>query len=188
MPSRKESQIVSNSLNLKKDINSNYKIQMSYNKEILHWFLKRRPLWVTITFSLKSFSIFINKNYILKNKKMVVKNWVKNIIIIIIKMTTNKCCICLEKENWPAFIHCHFCNEGMICCYCYDEYTNMIGNNYIKCPICNNFLISEIKRTIIIDALLYSYGIRNKNNLIKRWFYNYLSTDEFKLMGQTVPF
>ena len=81
-----------------------------------------------------------------------------------------RCCICYEKENEIACIVCDFCKDGVMCIDCYEDYVDTQNEYYLKCPCCRQLLISQIKNTIIKNALLYDMGIEYiKNKTIEEY-------------------
>jgi hypothetical protein len=96
------------------------------------------------------------------------------------------CCICMEEDNFYAFIHCNFCKEGMICCECECEYSSEYFE-HILCPICRNIYIDDYKKGVIIYGLLYYYDnihLYTNNKLITRWINNYIDTELFTIYNK----
>jgi len=89
-----------------------------------------------------------------------------------------KCCICLEYENKYACIQCNFCRDGIICCECMTEFEN--ETDIDRCPVCRSILISNSIKKIIINALIYEYGISLEYPVSKIFLENYYETDFFK--------
>ena len=96
-----------------------------------------------------------------------------------------RCCICYEKENEIACIVCDFCKDGVMCIDCYEDYVDTQNEYYLKCPCCRQLLISQIKNTIIKNALLYDMGIKKINKLMLRWIHNYYDTELAELDANT---
>jgi hypothetical protein len=92
-----------------------------------------------------------------------------------------QCVICMEYENKICCSRCITCKEGNICFHCGEEYKKIHGIYNIKCPICRKFYVNEILSSIITDTLSdidYIFDL-NKNNLMKIWYNNYITTEQF---------
>tara|TARA_B110000208_G_scaffold181920_1_gene233123 strand:- start:599 stop:898 length:300 start_codon:yes stop_codon:yes gene_type:complete len=82
-----------------------------------------------------------------------------------------KCCICLEYENKGACMQCNFCRDGIICVTCMMGFEN--ATDIVRCPVCRSILISYSIRKIVLNALIYEYGISLEYPVSKIFLENY---------------
>ena len=89
------------------------------------------------------------------------------------------CCICLERDNYISMYQCHFCNDGIVCSYCYEGLESVKNNGIIICPLCRGSFYHTLRNNIIKDALISFGGIKINNKLYGRWFNYYYETDDY---------
>jgi hypothetical protein len=87
----------------------------------------------------------------------------------------------MEYNDEFYFTKCTACKEGNICGDCEEEYTKIHGPYNIKCPICRKLYVNQILSSLIYDTLSNIDNIfyLNKNNLMKIWYNNYMTTEQF---------
>jgi len=95
------------------------------------------------------------------------------------------CCICLEQHDYYDCHICRVCNNGIICCVCFDSYGDTLYDYSIDeysippCPLCRTlFILYKITR-LITEALSKYSVIPTSNNLYRRWIYNHMVSDAY---------